>query len=136
MSVRTAANACSRVGLGTTAAGAARTCSDSVGGSAGDGLGQGLTTASIAVSPSTGVEAGGVTGAAASVIRALGGFDPCTTTERRIPILHGFNRKLRSRAKPALWLASLLARANGPLPIYCFGGSAQSRYCVVNRCRS
>src|ERR1700745_972655 len=51
MSVRTAANACSRVGLGTTVAGAARTCSDRVGWSAGDGLGQGLTTASIAVSP-------------------------------------------------------------------------------------
>src|SRR3984893_2042498 len=51
MSVRTAANACSRVGWGTTAAGAARTCSDRVGWSAGDGLGQGLTMASIAVSP-------------------------------------------------------------------------------------
>src|SRR5262249_39253989 len=48
---RTAASACSREGLGTPAAGAARTCSDRVGSSAGDGLGQGLTTASIAVSP-------------------------------------------------------------------------------------
>src|SRR5262249_47084627 len=40
-------------------------------------------------------------GAAASVIRALKGFDPCATTGRRIPILHGFGRRLRSRAEPA-----------------------------------
>src|SRR5262249_45902718 len=70
MSVRTAASACSRVGLAATGSGAARTWSDRAGCSAGDGLGQGLTTASIAVSPFDRPEAGGVTGAAASVIRA------------------------------------------------------------------
>src|SRR5215813_14784259 len=118
MSVRTAANACSRVGLGTTAGGAARTCSDRVGWSAGDGLGQGLTTASMRSLRSTGFEAGGVTGAAASVIRALGGFDPCATTGRRIPILHGFVRRLRSRAEPAAGSqAFLLAPAGRSLYI-------------------
>src|SRR6185503_7514293 len=51
MSVRTADSASSRDGLGTTGSGAARTCSDRADVSAGDDLGQGLTTASIAVSP-------------------------------------------------------------------------------------
>src|SRR6516165_3025867 len=117
MSVRTAASACSREGLGVTPSGAARTWSDRVGSSAADDLGQGLTTASIAVSP-FGFEAGGVTGAAASVIRALGGFDPCATTGRRIPILHGFGRRLRSRAEPAAGSqAFLLAPAGRSLYI-------------------
>src|SRR5262249_61049320 len=67
---------------------------------------------------STGFEAGGVTGAAASVIRALGGFDPCATTGRRIPILHGLDRRLRSRAEPAAGSqAFLLAPAGRSLYI-------------------
>src|SRR5262249_13502056 len=101
MSVRTAASACSRVGLAATGSGAARTWSDRAGCSAGDDLGQGFTTASIAVSPVDRPCGRGCHRAAASVIRALKGFDPCATTGRRIPILHGFDRRLRSRTEPA-----------------------------------
>src|SRR5215467_14557096 len=96
MSVRTAANACSRVGLGTTAAGAARTCSDRVGWSAGDGLGQGLKTASIAVSLFDRLRGRGCHRGGRISHTRFGRIRPCTTTGRRIPILHGFNRKLRS----------------------------------------
>jgi NifU-like protein involved in Fe-S cluster formation len=44
---------------------------------------------------------------------------------RRIPILHGFNTRLRS--VQILPTSAQVARANGPLPIYSLAGGAQSR---------
>src|SRR5713226_8627059 len=72
MRVRTAASASSREGFGTIGCGADRTWSDRGLSDRGD-FGQGLTTASIrGLSVRPAQKAGGVTGAAASVIRALG----------------------------------------------------------------
>ena len=62
--------------------------------------------ASIAVSPfdrpRANAHAGCVTGAAASVIRALAGIDLCVATGRRIPILHGLRLALRSLGRSRL----------------------------------
>src|SRR5262249_48695389 len=98
-----------------------------------DDLGQGLTTASISVSPFDRPEAGGVTGAAASVIRALGRVGPCAATGRRIPILHGFRLALPQPKRDA---RRRVARARRPLPIYSCKRGAQSPRRAINRPRS
>ena len=95
--------------------------------SAGDDLGQGLTTASIdglSVRPvlrGRGCHRGG----RISHTR-LGDSDPCATTGRRIPILHGFHIQLRVAAKPPRGPKSP-SRAGETAPIYSFTGTAQSR---------
>src|SRR5215471_15231026 len=95
MRVRTAASASSREGLGTTGSGAWRTCSDRDGLSA--GFGQGFTTASIAVSPFDRPWAGGVTGAAASVIRAFGDSTHARRPDAAFPY---YMASPRSEARP------------------------------------
>src|SRR5712691_12055294 len=123
MRVRTAASASSREGFGTIGCGADRTWSDK-GLSDRVGFGQGLTTASIrGLSVRTAQKAGGVTGAAASVIRALGGFHPCAPTGRRIPFLHGSVLM----AKPSRPAIESPARAGRPVPIYSSEPVVQSR---------
>ena len=83
------------------------------------GLGQGFTTASICGLRSTGQQAGGVTGAAASVL-AQGELDPCAATGRRIPILHAF---ARGQSRPR---SLTLLRSRRPMPIYSCERALQS----------
>src|SRR5678810_516403 len=97
MSVRTAASASSRDGLGMIGSGAARTCSDRAGLSAGEALGQGLTTASIAVSPFDRPSRPGVSPGRPHQPHA---WEP-PKRDGRTPHshLHGFHIQLRARAK-------------------------------------
>src|SRR5215471_16987699 len=125
MSVRTAACACSRVGLGTTGSGAARTWSDRVGSSAEDDFGQGLTTASIAVSPfdrpnGRGCHRGGRIG------HTRCGTDSPVRADRTPHSLFTWLAPPSQVASATLQFRPP-SRASGPMPIYSSERTAQSR---------
>src|SRR5215471_15458583 len=133
MSVRTAASACSRVGLAATGSGAARTWSDRDPCSAGDDLGQGLTTASIAVSPFDRPEAGGVTGTAASVIRAWKDSTHARRPDAAFPFYMACVWLYAAKAGGG---SRALARACRPLPIYSCKRDAQSPRRAITACEA
>src|SRR5438132_12068451 len=123
MRVRTAASASSREGFGATGWGADRTWSDRGLSDRGD-FGQGLTTASIrGLSVRPAQKAGGVTGVAASVIRALGD----STHARRPDAAFPFYMAPCSLAKPCRPVIESPARAGRPVPIYSSEPVVQSR---------
>src|SRR3954471_8832386 len=115
MSVGTAASASLRDGFGTIGLVVARTCSDMTGFSAGEDLGQGLTTASIAVSPfDRPSRAGGVTGAAASAIRAWRDSTHAQQPDAAFPFYMASTSASLRREAPAGSKGSFSRRRNAP----------------------